>query len=197
MLHTSKSITVIVNINNTRFKKINTNFKINNNTDFQLLTNNLYLGISLININNNKYKDFYILDSTGALLFETSSDRQLLLQCILKLRDQHVTNHLIYDDWLARTIRTEAARIYNDKTSKTYKFKWSTISKLAYLNLENNFFNYNNILHTLQIHNKTETLLLQSGNIHNDIEIDSSIEINKEFTNHKLKSKKRRSLLPK
>ena len=68
MLHNSHSITVIVD-------NININFKEQNNTNFKVSTNDFSLGISIINLKNDRFKDFYIIDSKGALLFEISPDR--------------------------------------------------------------------------------------------------------------------------
>ena len=198
LLHDLNSSTILV--------EFNTNHTVNNGTNIKIKENNVsnnivnfnntfYLGICLLNMNNN---DFYIFDNIGILMFEGSKDRRLLIQCISKLRDQTVTHHQLPDrQWLVNTVRDEVARIYKQKKSKIYKFEWNVISTLSYLNLEHYFFGTNTLLHTFQKHQKIDHLLIQSGIIDTDVDIDSNIEINKEFQNHKLKSKKRRNSLPK
>ena len=90
------------------------------------------------------------------------------------------------------------ARTYVN-SSKIDKFLYSHISRLSFLHLENYFFQ---TLHK----NHANVLLLQTANIYSnkDIQLESSnvklnsndIEIEKSFSYHQLKSKRRQKLLP-
>ena len=163
------------NINNNYFKDI-------------CITNAFYpvnLSICLINIDNDfAINDFYIKDSLGMLQYAVTPERKYLLQKLLQVKDQEVNNAL-----LLHKIRCEIVDVYQ-KSSKTYKFYWCDIDKLAYLNLESYFAQ---TMH--KCHSDTE-ILVQTANLESGNKEFDNIEIEKSFNTHQLKSKRRRKSLP-
>ena len=208
MLHDLAYFTVYldnININNTKFKEQhNTNF------NYKEYINDFSLGICLTNLNNKRLNDFYIMDNQGLLHYEVTPDRKILIKYLLQLRDQKVNNILRNEDWLISKIGVEVTDIYT-KSSKIYSYLWQDINRLSFLNLENHFFQENQVFQTLHRGHENNELLLQSASLqkniqtdnidiqldNKDISHDTDIEIDKQFINHQLKSKRRRNSLPK
>ena len=137
-----------------------------------LATNNLGLSSS------------YFLDDVGIYKITNNT----LLNSINQLRSQ-MSNR--WDDQLLREVILEAQSVYCNQSKIFHDIEMINVNKLKYLNLERWVFQFS----TDFVPN--HQLLLQTAELDSDSENKPlSVNIDKTFEDHKLKSKRRRQSLP-